>query len=685
MRKLLPLYTPHLFWILLGIKMVSGALFASGYVTKGFLPFIQYFLESGRNPYDFFQTHTVFPYPSGMLYVFSLPLFLGKLIIPSLFTHSHITLFLFRAPILFADLVIYIVLCKLLPSKERSVLLLYFASPALFYINYYHGQLDVVPTAFLFLALYLLFFKKYVLTYVTFGLGLAIKTHLLIALPFLSVYLYKMAISTRRIVMLTAGSFAVFLLFNTPFLSQGLLHTVFNNSEQLRFFFFMLSYQYNNFQLLLAPAFVLFVFYLFVSYKKVNFDSIIIILGLVFTILIALVPPMQGWFYWSIPLLVFFLIKYKNSQLPQFWLMNVFFLSLFAFTKDSDIFKSASFTFAGLAILPSPYMMVQSVGLSPILIQNLFFTALQVSVGINAYWCYKISKYYNKYYAERDTPFIFGIAGDSSVGKSTLAKILGTVVGQEQLIMLNGDDGHKWERGNNNWQFQTHLNPLANRIHKDAEQLYELVDGRTIERRVYSHRTGKFGKRQLLSKTDFILFQGLHPFLLSDIRTVYDLKIFVEADERLRKRWKTERDSKKRGYKKELVEREIMRRKKDAKKFIHPQKEFADWIIKYEGATQVRKVKHTFINSVPLDELVGELKLRKTLKIAHTYKDVRYQVVENSGTIKKSEVEKIAYKLYPNLNELLNFYPAFLGDGKGIQQLLFLNYLNFYYHKTTHE
>ena len=359
--------------------------------------------------------------------------------------------------------------------------------------------------------------------------------------------------------------------------------------------------------------------------------------------------------------------------------MNAFILLFFCFTVNSDIFQSLSVTFKQFALFPKPFEAVQSTGLNAILIQNLIFTALQVSILINAYWCYKMWTYHNNYYIEKDHPFIFGIGGDSGVGKSTLAMNLGKVTGKENLIILSGDDAHKWERKDKNWKLYTHLNPIANKIHTDAEHLYALIDGKTIERVSYNHKTGKFSKPQQLSKNQFILFQGLHPFILENLRPIYDLKIYIEAEEKLRVIWKINRDSKKRGYSKAKIKQQLKKRKDDAKKFIYPQKQFADWIIRYELIDNSLKVISKFKNSIPLDSLIKELRGIKTLKITHNYVDMNYHEISYKGIIKKNDVEKIAYKLYPDIYELLNYYPSFKSDIKGIQQLLFINYLNYYY------
>lgn len=674
-------YTPVQFWVLVLLKIISGSLFASSYVTEGFLPFIKYFVTVGSNPYSYFLSPVVFPYPSGMLYVISFLPYLVNVLFPTVASSLFIELFLFRLPILIADIGIYLVLCTLIPTKEKKVLLLYFASPVLFYINYFHGQLDVIPTAFLFVSLYFLFKMRHVLTFLMLGLGIASKTHLLITIPFILLYLNKQQVSIRRIVYLTLIPFSVFFLVNIPLISPGFIRSVFNNAEQQRLFLFALDYKFNELSFLVAPALLLVLFYLFYSLKKVNFDSLILNLGLVFTVLIALVPPMQGWFYWSIPLLVFFLIKYKNARLGSFWAMNIAIILFYFVSKNSDIFESLSVTLPYVSSFYTPYRFFESIGLNPVLIQNVLFTIMQVLVAVNAYWCYKIGSYYNQYYTERERPFVFGIAGDSGVGKSTLSSTLKGTIGHENLVILNGDDAHRWERGNKNWLVYTHLNPASNTIHNDTEQLYALVNGQSIERVQYNHSTGRFSKPHTINNNQFILFQGLHPFLTKDLRKIFNFKIYIETEEQLRLKWKIKRDSTIRRQPVTKVIKEIKRRESDAKKFVHPQKEFADWIIRYQSVNKKLTILNFFDTSVPLDSVVEELQAIRSVHITHSYEDMETQVVMCAGKVKKSMIEKIAYKLYPNLNELLNHKPTFKNDLNGITQLLFITYLNFYYRK----
>lgn len=674
-------YFPRTFWYLLVIKIIASFLFASHYVTEGFLPFTEYFITTGRNPYDYFflREHIVFPYPAGMLFFLTPFLGLGYVINGHIFSYMFLSLLLIRIPILLADVAIYIILCKLLPSKENKVLWLYFASPILFYINYYHGQLDVIPTAFLIMSLYFLSLRKYLISSILLGVGMAIKTHLFIAVPFYAIYLLRQKKAFQEVVMISLLSLVVFFLIIIPLFSNAYLMTVFNNAEQQRLFFTVFPYHYKDLTIFLAPAALLTCLYLFASHKRLNFDSLILMLGLVFTILIALVPPMQGWFYWSIPLFIFFLIKYKDSHLFSFLMTNVFFIAFFIFINDSDIFESAAVTFKALANVPNPYQLLEMTGANALLIQNILFTGLQISVAVNAFWCYRLGIYHNNLYIEKQKPFIVGIGGDSGVGKSTLTETIGDLVGKKQTVVLNGDDSHKWERHDTHWEYFTHLDPKANNIHRDANQIYALIDGKTIERATYSHKTGKFTKPMQIEKDQFIIFQGLHPFFLEKMRNIYDLKIFVDAEEELRKKWKIARDSKERGHSATTIKKDMKKRKNDAIKFIRPQKNLADWIIHYFSKDTKIGVTYTFSNSIPLEELMNELNLVKGLKITHQYTNVTVQTVNIEGKISKRMIEKIAYKLYPNLNELTNHLADFRDNTKGLNQLFFINYLNYFF------
>ena len=59
------------------------------------------------------------------------------------------------------------------------------------------------------------------------------------------------------------------------------------------------------------------------------------------------------------------------------------------------------------------------------------------------------------------------------------------------------------------------------------------------------------------------------------------MKIYLDTDEALRCRWKMLRDQSERGHTAGEVTRQMERRRADAEKYIHPQKQYADLVIRY--------------------------------------------------------------------------------------------------------
>jgi uridine kinase len=681
------------FWIILAIKIVASFLFGSHYATQGFIPFLDYFTATLKNPYDFFfaQGLNVFSYPAGMLAIMSVPFFIFRTILPAaIYTSIHVQLFLLRIPVLIADVLIYVLLCYLLPFKEKKVLWLYFASPILFYINYFHGQLDVIPTALLLLSLVLLFRGEDTWSLFVLGVGMATKTHLIVALPFYCVYFYRNNASVRRIGRLIVLSLGTFVAINLAASSPGFFYAVFNNPEQQRLFYLVVPFMFDNLQFFVAPAMLLFVFYQFASYKKLNKDSLLLVIGLIYTVLVFLVPPMQGWFYWALPFLVFFFVKFRNSPLLSFWMMGAFYILYFIFIQDGDLFQSLAPTFPALAAIPAPFALLAAHGINAGLLENLLFTALETTLLVNILWAYGAGISSNKLYQKITKPFVVGIAGDSGVGKTKLAQAFERLIGPRNTVRLCGDDVHKWERGHENWNVVTHLNPKGNNVHLDLEQIAAFLRGESIRRPVYDHTSGTFGKPVLLEPKRFTIFEGLMPFVLDRMRPLFNFKIYIEADEVVRVDWKIKRDGEARGHDTEAIARQIESRRPDATAFIHPQKEFADLVIRYTRAGESAldgglAMECSLRNSIFIEPVVEALTQAPGLRVEHTYADINFQKATFSGNIAREEVEKIAYELFPSASDLLEHDLQFDDGFTGICQLIFLSVVNNFYKSANDE
>jgi uridine kinase len=173
---------------------------------------------------------------------------------------------------------------------------------------------------------------------------------------------------------------------------------------------------------------------------------------------------------------------------------------------------------------------------------------------------------------------VFAIAGDSGSGKTTLSNILENYFSNS--FVLECDRYHKWERGDENWKTYTHLNPNANYISKMSEDLFDLKVGKDIHHVNYDHSTGRFTPIQKIESSQNLIVCGLHS-LMGRNESVYDLKIFIDTDSRLKTLWKIKRDVFERGYMKDQVIQQIERRKEDYEKYILPQRELSDLVINF--------------------------------------------------------------------------------------------------------
>ncbi len=173
---------------------------------------------------------------------------------------------------------------------------------------------------------------------------------------------------------------------------------------------------------------------------------------------------------------------------------------------------------------------------------------------------------------------VFGICGDSGSGKTRLGNRLKEFFSNS--FMLECDRYHKWERGDENWDKFTHLNPSANYITKMNEDIFNLKIGNSIYQVDYNHKNGKFTEKEIIEPSENTIVCGLHS-LYENKDNIYNLKIFIDTDESLKTKWKIQRDVNERGHKIENVLRQIEKRREDYIKYIYPQKFNSDLIINF--------------------------------------------------------------------------------------------------------
>jgi len=236
---------------------------------------------------------------------------------------------------------------------------------------------------------------------------------------------------------------------------------------------------------------------------------------------------------------------------------------------------------------------------------------------------------------------IFAICGDSGSGKSTLSTLLKNCYNNS--FTLECDRYHKWERHNKNWEQTTHLNPKANYITKMEEDIFNLKLGNEIYQVDYDHHSGKFTEKQLINPSDNLIVCGLHS-LYGD-NNLYDLKIFMDTDNELKKKWKVKRDVLERGYSIDKVLESIEKRQKDFNMFIKPQRENADLVVRFFSKDEIDYTNLNNKESLSLEISIGEncKNLKTVLKDLEDL-NIEYRFKKNNNFI------SIIFDEYTELN-----------------------------------
>jgi uridine kinase len=187
--------------------------------------------------------------------------------------------------------------------------------------------------------------------------------------------------------------------------------------------------------------------------------------------------------------------------------------------------------------------------------------------------------------------FVFGVAGGSGSGKTTVVRRIVESIGDDQVTVLEHD---RYYRDRNDLRLEERAS--LNYDHPDSletdlmvQHVEALRAGRTVDVPMYDFaRHARRPDRQLVSPRRALIVEGILIYTDAALRRLMDVKVFVDTDDDTRFIRRLQRDIAERGRTvQSVIDQYLGTVKPMHLEFVEPSKRYADIIIPQGGHNAV--------------------------------------------------------------------------------------------------
>ena len=227
------------------------------------------------------------------------------------------------------------------------------------------------------------------------------------------------------------------------------------------------------------------------------------------------------------------------------------------------------------------------------------------------------------------------------------------------------DDYHRYDRRERAARGITPLNPECNHLDIIELHLERLHYGQPILKPVYDHSIGTLVRPEYVVPREFVIVEGLLGYHTPVMRQFYDVKVYLDPTDELRRFWKVRRDTTKRGYSTEQVLAELERREPDSQAFVRPQREHADIAVRFlppaggraEEAGPHLNVQLTLRPTIPRPDLTYLVQDDQSAKAGiRLHKEVdspqAVEILEIDGGVTPEHAARLEEAIWQHLPEL---------------------------------
>lgn len=630
-----------------------------------FIPFLDHFAQNPlSNPWTAFPPE-YFPYGLFPLLILGIPKVIAfKLFGTLTLGATAFNYFLIKSILLIFDTLLFWILTRFTRINNNRLTWFYWLNPIVIYVSFILGHFDVISMSLIIMSLFLISKRYIVGAGLVAGLALTSKFQVAIALPFIAAYLWNNNYRKQALIQIAQFFLSAAVIAIIGFLplltAQHLSYSTLSSPEAQRLLAAQLIMG-DGIAFIIGVALVLLALGRLIFSTRISYSGLLFGSGFLLGCLVLTTNAHPGWYLWLVPFLALFFANYVTApSLIFIFMIGVYFVHFLL------------------------------LGFNPLL-SSLSFTVLQISVLVQLLILYWLNLRHEAQLKNRLRPMMIGLSGDSGAGKNHLSHIIQALLDPNNCIVIEGDNYHKWERGDKNWDLLTHLNPSANNLLKMQDHANKIARGQPVLHHHYDHSTGRFVEQAPINPTKAIIFQGLHSLYLKSLRDILDLKIFLDPNDNVRTFWKIQRDVFERGHSLEKVLDSLEKRKEDSKIHIQPQRMKSDWIIEISTDSDFDPliltkdsqlplfIKYTLFNDEPITEVLEELQaigLKTTIDFVLS--DLDKVMITIKGHASKEQITDIAAKLFPQMRHITrsSVPPNFLDGFEGIHQLFLLALLN---------